>query len=430
MKIGIISLGCAKNQVDAEYMIGALTAEGHEMTDEIAEADAIFVNTCGFIDSAKQESIDAILSAAGQKRPDAKLYVTGCLSKRYAAELMDGIPEIDGMLGVSEYTRAPELLAAEKGTILMNGDERFPCGGRVLLSPPFTAYVKISDGCDNRCSYCAIPLIRGAYADRPYEEIIRECRELADRGVTEITLIAQDTSRYGTQLYGRKRLSELLKDVARIERVRWVRVLYCYPDTSDDELLDTIAGTEKICPYLDLPLQHIDDRLLKSMNRRGSEEWILSRIRAAKERGITLRTTMIVGYPTETEEEFRHLLAFVEKARFDRLGAFTYSPEEGTVAGEMDGQIPDEVKEERLDRLMTLQQSISREMCRARIGEETEVLCEGTEDGMLFGRSRREAPESDGVIRFTSDSAVEPGSYVRVRITDADEYDLYGEMIG
>ena len=378
----MISLGCAKNRVDSENLLGRLKAAGHEFVDDPAQADAIFVNTCGFIEDAKQESIDAILEMAAARKKGAKLLVTGCLAQRYSDALMEEIPEIDGLLGVKDYDKALSLLDSDIRESYTSGTERFPDGERILTTPPYSAFVKISDGCDNRCSYCAIPLIRGRYLSRPYEEIVDECERLAEGGVTEITLIAQDTSRYGNDIYGKTRMSELLRRVAAIEKVKWVRVLYCYPDTTDDELLETIAHTPKVCAYLDLPLQHINDRLLKKMNRRGSSDWIKSRIEKCRQLGVTLRTTMIVGFPGETEEEFQELMDFVRWARFDRLGAFAYSPEEDTPAAVMPDQIDQETKYRRLDQLMMLQQEISMEINESRVGEECTVLCEGWEDGL------------------------------------------------
>lgn len=432
-KVGMVSLGCAKNRVDSEVILGTLKEAGYEIVSDPAEAEIIFVNTCGFIEPAKEESIEAIFEMAKYKETGRlkKLFVTGCLAQRYIDDLYREMPEVDGFMGVADYTRLLEMMQeAEAG-----GRPRYVCDGerffrseRVLTTPSYSAYVKISDGCDNRCSYCAIPLIRGPYHSRPFDSIVEECRELAARGVTEITLIAQDTSRYGNDFpEGKLLLPELLKAVSAIEGVHWVRVLYCYPDTTDDRLLDTIAALPKVAPYVDLPLQHIDGPLLKRMNRRGSPEWIQSRISACKERGLTTRTTMIVGFPGETEEAFHELLQFVKEARFDRLGAFTYSPEEGTPGAEMPDQIAEEVKQRRLDELMTLQQGISLEENTARVGEICEVLCEGAEEGMFVGRSIREAPESDGVIRFTAAREVAPGEYLNVKITKADAYDLFGE---
>ena len=423
----MISLGCAKNRVDSENLLGRLKAAGHEFVDDPAQADAIFVNTCGFIEDAKQESIDAILEMAAARKKGAKLLVTGCLAQRYSDALMEEIPEIDGLLGVKDYDKALSLLDSDIRESYTSGTERFPDGERILTTPPYSAFVKISDGCDNRCSYCAIPQIRGRYLSRPYEEIVDECERLAEGGVTEITLIAQDTSRYGNDIYGKIRMSELLRRVAAIEKVKWVRVLYCYPDTTDDELLETIAHTPKVCAYLDLPLQHINDRLLKKMNRRGSSDWIKSRIEKCRQLGITLRTTMIVGFPGETEEEFQELMDFVRWARFDRLGAFAYSPEEDTPAAVMPDQIDQETKYRRLDQLMMLQQEISMEINESRVGEECTVLCEGWEDGLYYGRSPKEAPESDGNIRFTAQREIQPGEYVKVKILSAEAYDLYGE---
>ncbi len=442
-KVGMVSLGCAKNRVDSENMLGMLRQKGFEIVSDPAEADVLFVNTCGFIESAKEESIDAIFEMAQYKkgRPGVKLFVTGCLAQRYPQALMSEIPEIDGLLGVAEYSRLFEMMdAAQKGDkpcYTANG-ARFLNTPRVLTTPGYSAYVKISDGCDNRCTYCAIPLIRGGYSSRPFEDIVAECEKLAGEGVTEITLIAQDTSRYGCDLGdGHYMLPELLEAVSAIEGIHWVRVLYCYPDSTEDRLLDAIRDLPKVAPYLDLPLQHIDDELLKRMNRRGSADWIKSRIAECRKRGILLRTTMIVGFPGETDEQFQTLLDFVKEARFERLGAFTYSPEEGTAAAKMPGQIDEAVKNERMDQLMMLQQGISMEVNEARIGSECEVLVDGfdEETGRFYGRSLLEAPESDGCIWLNVNPGLNgsgdltPGQYVNVRITGADAYDLEGEII-
>ena len=435
-KVGMISLGCAKNRVDSENMLGMLAARGFEIVGDPAEADLLFVNTCGFIESAKEESIDAILEMAQYKKlGDKKLFVTGCLAQRYPDALMSEIPEIDGLMGVAEYARLFEMLeAAEQNRrpcYTANG-ARFLHTPRVLTTPGYSAYVKISDGCDNRCTYCAIPLIRGGYSSRPFDDIVAECEELAEGGVTEVTLIAQDTSRYGCDLGdGHYLLPELLERISAIERLHWVRVLYCYPDSTDDRLLDAIQRLPKVAPYLDLPLQHIDDDLLKRMNRRGSADWIKSRIAECRRRGIILRTTMIVGFPGETDAQFQTLLDFVKETRFERLGAFTYSAEEGTAAAKMPNQIDDAVKNERLDRLMMLQQSISMEVNEARVGTECEVLVDGfdEEQGRFYGRSLLEAPESDGCIWLETDRELNPGEYVQVRITAADAYDLEGTII-
>ena len=432
--VGMVSLGCAKNRVDSEVLLGMLKGAGHEIVSDPAEAEIIFVNTCGFIEPAKEESIEAIFEMARYKQTGRlkKLFVTGCLAQRYMDDLYREMPEVDGFMGVADYARLPDMLReAQAGgrPRYMRDGERFFKAPRVLTTPPYSAYVKISDGCDNRCSYCAIPLIRGPYRSRPFESIVEECRALAAGGVTEITLIAQDTSRYGNDFPGgRTLLPELLEAVSDIEGIHWLRVLYLYPDTTDDRLLDAIARLPKVAPYVDLPLQHIDDDMLRRMNRRGSAAWIKSRLAACRARGLTTRTTMIVGFPGETEEAFHELLRFVQETRFDRLGAFAYSPEEGTPGAEMPGQIDEAVKRRRLDELMTLQQGISLERNQERVGEVCEVLCEGMEEGMYTGRSIREAPESDGAIRFTAGRGIASGEYIRVRITGAEAYDLYGEV--
>ena len=432
-KVGLVSLGCAKNRVDSENLLGMLRARGMEIVADPAEADAIFVNTCGFIESAKEESIDAIFEMAQYKKTGRlkRLFVTGCLSQRYPDALLDEIPEIDGIMGVADYARLDEMLAdAESGhrpCYTANG-ARFLKTPRVLTTPPFSAYVKISDGCDNRCAYCAIPLIRGGYSSRPFDDIVAECRRLAEDGVTELTLIAQDTSRYGCDLGdGHYLLPELLEAVSAIDGVHWVRVLYCYPDSTDDRLLDAIARLPKVAPYLDLPLQHIDDNLLKRMNRRGSADWIKSRIAECRKRGILVRTTMIVGFPGETDAQFQTLLDFVREAKFERLGAFTYSAEEGTPAARMPDQISEETKNARLDQLMMLQQAISMDFNESRVGTTCEVLVEGfdEETGRFYGRSILEAPESDGCI-WLEDADLTPGEYISVAITGAEAYDLTG----
>ena len=432
-KVGLVSLGCAKNRVDSENLLGMLRARGMEIVADPAEADAIFVNTCGFIESAKEESIDAIFEMAQYKKTGRlkRLFVTGCLSQRYPDALLDEIPEIDGIMGVADYARLDEMLAgAELGhrpCYTANG-ARFLKTPRVLTTPPFSAYVKISDGCDNRCAYCAIPLIRGGYSSRPFDDIVAECRRLAEDGVTELTLIAQDTSRYGCDFGdGHYLLPELLEAVSAIDGVHWVRVLYCYPDSTDDRLLDAIARLPKVAPYLDLPLQHIDDDLLRRMNRRGSADWIKSRIAECRKRGILVRTTMIVGFPGETDAQFQTLLDFVREAKFERLGAFTYSAEEGTPAARMPDQIPEETKNARLDQLMMLQQAISMDFNESRVGTTCEVLVEGfdEETGRFYGRSILEAPESDGCIWLEGEDYA-PGEYVSVAITGAEAYDLTG----
>ena len=432
MKVGMVSLGCSKNRVDSEVLLGILRDNGYEIVMDPSEADVVFVNTCGFIEPAKEESIDAIFEMAEYKKTGKlkKLFVTGCLSQRYPDDLLNEIPEVDGFMGVSDYARTIEMLKkADEGEkpVFVEDGERFLDCGRVLTTPPYTAYVKISDGCDNKCTYCAIPLIRGSYRSRPYDDIMKECVSLVESGVKELVFIAQDTSRYGNDFEEKTLLlPRLLKEASEIEGVEWVRVLYCYPDTVTDELLETIANNPKICPYLDLPLQHIDDDMLRRMNRRGSSEHIKNILKKVRSYGIFVRTTMIVGFPGETAQQFETLLDFVKEFRFDRLGAFTYSPEEGTPSAEFEDQIDEDVKQLRLDQLMLLQQDISYESNKSRIGKTYRVLIEDVEDGAYIGRSPLEAPEIDGIIKVETDEELEIGEFVDVRITDCDAYDLMG----
>ena len=435
LKIGMVSLGCSKNLVDSEVMLGMLRDGGMQIVSDAAQADVIIVNTCGFIDSAKQESIDTILEMAELKKTGKlkKLLVTGCLVQRYLKELKEQLPEVDGFMGVSEYARLTEvineMLSGERPACVSQG-QRFLKQKRALITPSFSAYVKISDGCDNRCTYCAIPLIRGRYVSRPYADIVNECKALAAEGVSEITLIAQDTSRYGSDFEGGQLLlTRLMREISMIEGVHWLRVLYCYPDTVNEELLTEIRDNPKICKYLDLPLQHIDDELLKRMNRRGTSAQIEQLLSKCRQYGITMRTTMIVGFPGETQQQFEKLLSFVKRARFDRLGAFTYSPEENTPAASMPDQIDEETKTRRLDQLMLLQQAISLEKNEERIGSVCEVLVEGFEDGAYTARSMAESPESDGVIRLTGTKPLTPGQYIKAKITGCDAYDLSAEAV-
>lgn len=433
--VGMVSLGCAKNLVDSENMLGMLRDRGYQIVNDPAEAEIIFVNTCGFIETAKEESIETIFQMAEYKKTGKlkKLFVTGCLAQRYADALAQEMVEVDGFMGVADYARLYDMIdEAENGgrPVYMKDGERFFNCGRMLTSAPYSAYVKISDGCDNRCTYCAIPLIRGSYASRPFADIVAECERLAGEGVSEITLIAQDTSRYGCDLGdGHYQLTELLREISKIEGVHWLRVLYCYPDSVEDRLIAEIAENPKVAPYLDLPLQHINDDLLKKMNRRGSSQWIKSRLAECQKRGIVLRTTMILGFPGETEAQFEELLQFVKDTRFDRLGAFTYSPEEGTPAAIMPNQLDEETKRRRLDQLMLLQQSISMENNEKRIGTECEVLVEGRDEDGWYGRSIYEAPESDGCIRLIGADTLTAGEYIQARIVDADAYDLTAEVL-
>ena len=423
MKVGVVSLGCAKNQVDTEQMLALLTAAGYELTPDPAQAQVIIVNTCGFITSAKEESIDTILEMAAFKESGEcrVLCVTGCLSERYRSELMEQIPEIDCILGVYQYDRiVPAIeraLEGERVSVEGNHEGFLECG-RKLTTPPYWAYVRIGEGCSNRCAYCAIPRIRGDYRSRPMESILTEMNLLAKGGAKEQILIAQDTSRWGSD--NGSSLWNLMEKAVATPGLEWLRVLYMYPDEIDIPLLEKMAKEPKICKYLDLPLQHASPSLLKKMNRRGDVGKTRELLKAARDLGFTLRTTFIVGFPGETEKDFEDLMRFTEEIRFDRMGAFTYSPEEDTAAFDMPDQIDEEIKQRRLDELMTLQAEVSLERNKLRVGTREKVLvC-----GPLTGRSQREAPDADGEIRLLSETPTMEGEFVTAVITEADTYDL------
>ncbi len=427
LKIGMISLGCVKNRVDSEQMLGKLTQAGMEITHEPREADVLIVNTCGFIAPAKEESIDAIFEMAEYKKTGRcrVLCVTGCLAQRYKNDLLKEIPEIDCLLGVNQYGHLEkylsEALSGGRPADTRRSSAFLECG-RVLTTPPGTAYIKIGDGCDNRCAYCAIPLIRGGYRSRPKDAILDEMRALARQGVKEHILIAQDTTRYGSDTGSS--LRELLLEASRIEGVEWLRSLYMYPDETDMRLLETMAAHDNICKYLDLPLQHASPRLLKAMNRRGERTHIRQMLTAARQMGFCLRTTFIVGFPGETEADFEELMAFTEEMAFDRMGAFAYSPEEDTPAADMPGQIEEEVKQERLNRLMTLQARVSLERNRSRVGTAEKVLVTGHNGTNYTARSQWEAPDADGEIMLFSSEPLKEHQFVTAKITGADTYDL------
>ena len=429
MTIGVISLGCVKNRVDTEQMLALLTQAGHTITPDPAEADILIVNTCGFIDPAKEESIRTILEMAAYKQNGhcKKLIVTGCLAQRYGDALLSDMPEIDALLGVSQYDRIVEAvksaLEGSRPDYRTRRNEMLECG-RVLTTPPYSAYVRIGEGCDNRCAYCAIPLIRGSYRSRNEQSILDEARMLAASGTKELILISQDTTRYGSD--SRSSLQDLIRQVSALPGVEWLRVLYMYPDETNIGLLEEMAAHDNVCKYLDLPLQHASDRLLRAMNRRGTAAEAAKLLATARAMGFTLRTTFIVGFPGETEEDFNCLLDFVRRVRFDRMGAFAYSAEEDTVGASMPNQVPEDIKQERLDRLMNAQSEISRELNEARVGTVCRVLVTGFEDGLYIGRSEMEAPDSDGVIYFTAGRELDEGEFVSVRLVRADTYDLYG----
>ena len=426
--VGVISLGCSKNQVDTERMLGILTAAGHEITNQPSEADVLIVNTCGFIESAKQESINAILEMAQYKQGGkcARLVVTGCLSERYRDELKDAMPEIDILLGVREYETLPRLLGGKS-----DAPHCGPKSARVLTTPRYSAYLRIADGCNNRCTYCAIPLIRGNLVSEPLDDLVEEAKRLADNGVTELTLIAQDTSGYGMDRYGKPVLGALLDRLEQIDQFHWLRVLYTYPDTVTPELIDRFRAGGKIVPYLDMPLQHTEDEMLVRMHRRGDQAHIKRVLDyvAKVAPDFMLRTTLMVGFPGETEAHFSAMLQFIKDHPFDRIGAFTFSPEEGTAAANLPGQVPEEVKQERLARLMETQQPISRMRNERRVSQIVEVLVEGTQDGRNYGRSYAEAPDVDGKVYIERAADLHSGSYVPVRLIRAEEYDMIGEPV-
>ncbi len=428
MKIGVISLGCAKNQVDSEQMRYMLRMAGHTLTQDEAEAEVLIVNTCGFIDPAKEESIEAILQAAECKKGKCqKLLVTGCLAQRYGKELLEQIPEIDGLMGVEQYGAFPrileETLAGKRPLATDRNPVDFACG-RDLLTPPFSAYVRIAEGCDHRCGYCAIPLIRGRYRSRSMRSVLEEMTSLAASGAREQILIAQDTSGWGRDLKDGSSLAALIRAADGIPGLDWIRVLYLYAADVDRALVDALGRAEKFCRYLDVPLQHAVPRLLKAMHRSGDIGRMEDALLYAREKGFALRTTLIVGYPGETDADFDSLLSFVSRMRFDRLGAFAFSPEEGTPAAGMPGQVPEEIRRQRLDRLLSLQQGISLERNQCRVGrEETVLVCEDR-GGVMACRSAWEAPDADGWI--LAEGKAEPSSLRRVKITGADEYDLWG----
>ena len=440
MKRYMETLGCPKNFNDTQTAKGIMTKAGFEVTEDADLADVIIVNTCGFINDAKKESISRIFELAEYKRDGKKLLVCGCLSERYSEELFEEMPEVDGFLGVNEYERLPEILSSIEFSKDADSPARYNwvCGQapdtlktlpRLLNEESYTATLKISEGCNNRCAYCVIPSIRGPFRSKPKEEVIREAKWLSDNGCRELILIAQDVTLYGTDLYGRLALPELLRELCRIDKLEWIRLMYCYEDRITDELIEVIRTEPKICNYIDIPIQHASDRVLKAMRRRSTGESIKNTIKKLKAAipDIHIRTTLITGFPGESEEDFDILLDFVEEMKFARLGVFAYSQEENTPAGEMKDQIPDEIKQQRLDTIMRRQLDISLEMNREKIGKILEVLVEERdEDGSYVGRTRYDAPEIDNSVIFTSDRDLSPGNIVKVLIQDAFDYDLTG----
>lgn len=438
-KVGMISLGCPKNQVDAERMLALLDAEGMEIVDYVDGCDVVIVNTCGFIDDAKKEAIENILDMVELKKEGVigKIIVTGCLAQRYQSEILTEIPEVDAVLGIGAngdiIKTIEEVMTAISPIESYPSQQELPLEGqRILTTPEHWAYLKIGDGCSNRCTYCTIPSIRGDMRSRPMENIIEEAKQLAETGVKELILVAQDTTSYGLDLYGELRLPQLLDELCKIESIEWIRLLYCYPDRITDELIATMKKQEKIVNYIDLPLQHADDKILKAMNRRGDQALIrevVGKLRVAMP-DVVIRTTFIVGFPGEGEEEFETLAEFVNEMEFDRLGVFTFSPQEGTPAYDMEGQVDDDVKVRRGEVIMQDQYSIMEEKNSGKIDNEYKVIVEEYDaySDSYIGRTYMDAPEIDGLVKFTSPKELEIGDFVYVEIFDVDGYDLIGEV--
>lgn len=438
-KIGMVSLGCPKNQVDAERMLAELKNAGFEITNEENKAEVIIVNTCGFIESAKAESIENIIEVAEYKNTGAlkALVVTGCLAERYREQIIKEIPEVDCVAGIGANGEIVSLinqaLQGTKTEVFPEKNKLSLCGERILTTPFYTAYLKVAEGCNNRCSYCAIPDIRGNFRSLPIEQCVAEARQLADKGVRELIVVAQDTTNYGSDIYGKPALTRLLKELCKIEGLHWIRTLYTYPDKITDDLLELIANEKKLVPYLDIPIQHASDKVLKRMNRKGNRAELQSLIAKIREKihNVTLRTSLITGFPGETEEDFTTLCEFVKEARFDRLGCFAYSAEEDTPAAEFDNQIPQQIRQDRSELIMSDQMTIAEQKNKQKIGSVTEVLVEGYDPYIkcFFGRSEADAPDIDGKVFFASAKKLNEGDFVMVQINDVIEYDLLGECL-
>lgn len=439
MKILFISLGCDKNLADSEEMLGLLTAGGHEITDDETQADAIVINTCCFIKDAKEESVETILEMAEYKKTGSchALIVTGCMAQRYQKEIIEEVPEVDAVLGTTSYG---DIVKALEEAVAGNHFEEFrdidylPDTGskRVLTTGGHFGYLKIAEGCDKHCTYCIIPKLRGKFRSVPMERLIAQAEDMAEQGVKELILVAQETTVYGKDLYGKKSLHILLKKLCEIRGIRWIRILYCYPEEIYDELIETIRDEKKICHYLDIPIQHAADHILKRMGRRTSKQELIDIVGKLRKEipDIVLRTTLITGFPGETEEDHEELKEFVDEMEFDRLGVFTYSPEENTPAAEMADQVPEEVKEERRDELMELQQEISYDRGQDRIGQELLVMIEGkvADESAYIGRTYGDAPKVDGYIFVQTGELLMTGDFAKVRVTGALEYDLIGVL--
>lgn len=441
--IAFVSLGCDKNRVDSEVMLGILRERGYTIVSDETEADIIVVNTCCFIKDALEESIETIIEMAEYKKSGKckGLIVSGCLAQRFEKEMFHEMPEVDAVIGTTAYESvadvADRILNGEKSIKVMeNIDSQMKeenASKRVLSTAGHYAYLKISEGCDNHCTYCVIPKMRGKHRSRTMESLVEETRMLAENGVKELLVVAQDTSIYGRDLYGKPMLHELLKRLCRIEGIEWIRLLYCYAETLTDETIQTMAEEDKICKYIDIPIQHGSDTVLKRMGRKTSSKLISDKIAALRTAmpDICIRTTIITGFPGETEEEFAEVCGFVENMRFDKLGVFTYSPEEGTPAAEMDNQIDEEIKEERKNYIMEIQKRISAEKCEEMIGKTIKVITDGKipEEGVYCGRSYKDAPDIDGLVFFKADYEIMSGDFADVKINEASDYDLIGEAV-
>lgn len=433
-KVGMVSLGCDKNRIDSEILLGTISNE-YEITNDPKEADIIIVNTCGFIEKAKEESINTILEMAQYKTNyKCKLLIaTGCLTQRYGEELKNLMPEIDIMLGVNDYKKLHKLIrefiSEQKTSLEINySDSNINEGERILTTASQTAYLRIAEGCNNFCTYCIIPKIRGKFRSRSMENILKEAESLSKQGVKEIILVAQDTTLYGSDIYGEKKLHILLKELAKIQGIEWIRVLYCYPEEIYEELVDEIASNEKVVKYLDLPIQHISSKILKRMGRKTNKEDIIKKIDLirSKIKGVTLRTSLIVGFPGEEEEDFEELKDFLKEYKLDKVGVFTYSREEGTPAAKMENQIDENIKEKREKTLMMIQRGISKEINQLKINNIYDILVEGYNGEYYFGRNYEMIPEVDGKVFFKSENKIKNGEIVRVQIKDCTDYDLVG----
>ncbi len=438
-KVSMISLGCSKNQVDAEHLLASLAQEGFALVGDVSESDVVVINTCGFIQSAKEEAIENILEMAELKKEGTirGIVVTGCLAERYRDEILKEMDEVNVVLGIGANDQICEAVKkAASGEVMSAYDEKEKLslgGDRVLTTMPYYSYLKIAEGCDNWCTYCAIPQIRGKFRSRPMEELVEEAKWLASQGVKELVVVAQDTTRYGEDLYGEYRLAELLRELCRIDGLRWIRTLYCYPDKITDELIDVIASEPKLVKYLDIPIQHCCGEILANMNRPMDEASLRALFTKLRERipDLTLRTTVMVGFPGETEEQFTTLCEFIDSVRFDRLGCFAFSPEEGTAAAQMENQVEESVRTRREEVVMTQQSVIMEQKNAEKIGERVQVLVEGFDryGECYFGRTAADAPDVDGKIFFTSEDSLTAGEFVKVRVDEVMDYDLVGECV-